>query len=101
MERSLCYGRERDPGTLQLDLFASRWFSRVNEDCVGVCGMRHLSQVQAVANRASVISAVIDDVKEDLQTRHGSMLPIDKLKGNSLTSLARLQVFDITNKPLI
>lgn len=70
--------------------------NRVNEDSVGVCWTRHLSQVKSVADCTSVIGAVIDDVKEDFLPRHGSPFAVDKFECHKLFQAVKRQRFRIS-----
>ena len=51
-----------------------------------------MGQIQAMTDGASVVGAVVDDVKEDFQPCHAAGLPIDKLKRHRLAPVRWRQV---------
>ena len=52
----------------------------MNEDCVCVGRSRSLGEIQRMPDCASMIRAVVDDVKQNFQARHLPMLAIDELE---------------------
>lgn len=82
-------------------IFSAAGFESVNEDRIGVCRPLRICQVQGMTDGASVIGAVIHDVKENLLTRHAPRLSIDKLKVEGLIQLAVFQLRNVANEPEI
>jgi hypothetical protein len=72
-------------------LFSSARLHGVDEDGVRVRWPRRLRQIQGMTDGASVIGAMVDEVKKNLFTAQAAALAVDEMKVNGLGALLRGQ----------
>jgi hypothetical protein len=80
---------------------SSARLNRMNKDGVGIGWPMGLCQVQRMANGASVIAAVIDEVKEDFLTGQGTALAVNESETHGFLELIGGERADISLNPFV
>ena len=73
----------------------------MDKDGVCIGRARRLCQIQCMPDCAAMVCAVINNVKEDFESGHSSVLAIRKLEHYLIIQRFEIQISDIACKPLV